>query len=199
MALRQCEKCDEMVDEAKAFCPGCGHAFVEEEARQASSGFDKAEKTVQLGQTMYNQMLSEMGLNISKKGPEQPETRVEAIAPAAPPPDKRTEVVVPAAAPPAATPPAAAPPAAVIPAAVTPAEPKAVTPPAVKPQAAREQKQAAATPQASVPAGTARKQGAPLWLALLIVFVGSGILLVIALALQFYFLTPPGTRMPFVP
>ncbi len=67
MGLRKCEKCEEMIDEAKAFCPGCGHAFVEEQVRQERSNFDTADHTMQLGQTMYNQMLSDMGLNISKK------------------------------------------------------------------------------------------------------------------------------------
>jgi len=80
MGLRQCEKCSEMVDEAKAFCPGCGHAFVEEQKRQKASEFERQENTVQLGQTMYNQMLSDLGLNLSKAG--VPEKRIEVIAPA---------------------------------------------------------------------------------------------------------------------
>jgi len=79
MGLRQCEKCSEMVDEAKAFCPGCGHAFVEEQKRQKASEFERQDNTVQLGQTMYNQMLSDLGLNLSKTG--VPEKRVEVIAP----------------------------------------------------------------------------------------------------------------------
>jgi len=79
MGLRQCEKCSEMVDEAKAFCPGCGHAFVEEQKRQKASEFEKQDNTVQLGQTMYNQMLSDLGLNLSKSG--APEKRIEVIAP----------------------------------------------------------------------------------------------------------------------
>src|SRR4051812_16950896 len=64
MGLRRCDKCDEMVDEAKAFCPGCGNSFVDEEKRQEASNFDKVDRTVQFGQTMYNQMLEDMGLNI---------------------------------------------------------------------------------------------------------------------------------------
>lgn len=80
MGLRQCDKCDEMVDEAKAFCPGCGNAFVDEEKRQDISSFEKLDNTVQLGQTMYNQMLSDMGLNVSKAA-EKPEKRIEVIAP----------------------------------------------------------------------------------------------------------------------
>ncbi|CAN5324257.1 hypothetical protein BH10ACI3_BH10ACI3_02540 [soil metagenome] len=81
MAQKRCEKCSEMVDEAKAFCPGCGHAFVEEQKRQNASEFDKLDSTVQLGQTMYNQMLSDMGLKTSK-APDPQEKRVEVIKPA---------------------------------------------------------------------------------------------------------------------
>ena len=80
MGLRQCDKCSEMADDAKAFCPGCGAAFVEEEQRQGGSNFDQLERTVNLGNTMYNQMLSDMGLNISKT-PEKSEKRIETIAP----------------------------------------------------------------------------------------------------------------------
>ena len=83
MALRECDKCSEMVDEAKAFCPGCGHAFVEEQMRSEASNFDTAESTVQLGQTMYDQMLSDMGLNTSK-APNPPEKRVEVVVPLTP-------------------------------------------------------------------------------------------------------------------
>src|SRR5712671_5942459 len=80
MGLKKCDKCDEMVDEAKAFCPGCGSALVDEERRQDVSSFERLDKTVQLGNTMYNQMLSDMGLNIAK-APETPEKRIEVIAP----------------------------------------------------------------------------------------------------------------------
>lgn len=66
MALKDCGKCGEKVDEAKAFCPGCGHALVEERERTDSTSFDQADMTMHLGQTMYNQMLTDMGLNISK-------------------------------------------------------------------------------------------------------------------------------------
>ena len=82
MALKECEKCGEMVGEAKAFCPACGHAFVDEETRREKSKFDSLENTVQLGQTMFGNMLSDMGLNISK-APNAPEKRIEVIAPAA--------------------------------------------------------------------------------------------------------------------
>ena len=65
MALRQCDKCSEMVDEAKAFCPECGHALVDEKQREEESAYESMDGTMKLGQTMYNQMLSDMGLNIS--------------------------------------------------------------------------------------------------------------------------------------
>lgn len=95
MALKQCGKCSEMVDEAKAFCPGCGNAFVEEEKREASN-FEKMDNTVQLGQTMYDQMLSDMGLNISRSAPPR-EKRVEMIEPvaSAAPPRKKIPVSAP--------------------------------------------------------------------------------------------------------
>lgn len=85
MALKQCDKCSEMVDEAKAFCPACGNAFVEEERRSVTTNFEEMDMTVQLGQTMYNQMLSDMGLNVSK-APDVKEKVVEiaAAAPVAP-------------------------------------------------------------------------------------------------------------------
>lgn len=77
--MRQCDKCGEMVDEAKAFCPACGHAFVEEEKRTDQSKFDQLDHTMQMGQTMYNQMLSDMGLNLADT---QKET-VEPVKPSA--------------------------------------------------------------------------------------------------------------------
>lgn len=83
MALKQCETCSEMVDEAKAFCPGCGHALIAEQERKQESSFDSMAHTVQLGDTMYNQMLSDMGLKGSKT-PIPPEKRVEIIAPLTP-------------------------------------------------------------------------------------------------------------------
>lgn len=66
MVEKICDSCGERVDEAKAFCPGCGNAFVDEEVRQDVSDFDKLNRTEMLSKTMYNNMLSEMGLNISK-------------------------------------------------------------------------------------------------------------------------------------
>src|SRR3954452_21759326 len=79
MGQKQCEKCGEMADEAKAFCPACGNAFVEEKKRQEESKFEKLDHTVQFGQTMYNQMLEDMGLDISSL-PKPAEKRVEKIA-----------------------------------------------------------------------------------------------------------------------
>jgi len=78
MAKMQCVNCGESVDEAKAFCPACGHAFVSEDARRDESSFESMDSTVQFGQTMYNQMLSDMGLDAKIA----PEKRIEVIAPA---------------------------------------------------------------------------------------------------------------------
>ena len=77
MGRKKCEHCDEMVDEAKAFCPGCGSSFVTEEQRQEKSSFERLDKTVQLGNTMYDLMLSDMGLD-TKAAP-NPEKRIEII------------------------------------------------------------------------------------------------------------------------
>ena len=82
MSLSECDKCGEMVDEAKAFCPGCGRAFVDENIRKKSSEFNMLDGTMQLGNTMYNQMLSDMGLNISA-APDKPDAEVaQSAAPA---------------------------------------------------------------------------------------------------------------------
>jgi len=81
MATKQCDKCGETVDEAKAFCPACGNALVEEQTRETASNFESMDNTVQFGQTMYNQMLADMGLDISK--PKVAEAKVETIQPVA--------------------------------------------------------------------------------------------------------------------
>ena len=81
MAEKLCGKCGEMVDEAKAFCPGCGHSFVEEKQRTTKSDFDLSANTVRLGDSMYNQMLSDMGLSISKE-PDRREPDAATIEPA---------------------------------------------------------------------------------------------------------------------
>ncbi len=103
MGVKQCEKCSEMVEEAKAFCPGCGNSFVTEAKRETASNFDNLAGTVQLGDTMYNQMLTDMGLNLSDipevskmvdktVAPTQPaaprhENAVESLQPEVKPPD----------------------------------------------------------------------------------------------------------------
>ncbi|HTH51638.1 MAG TPA: hypothetical protein VL501_06880 [Pyrinomonadaceae bacterium] len=81
MPQKQCPQCPELVDEAKAFCPACGHSFVDEERRTNASAYEKMDSTVQMGNTMYNAMLSDMGLNV-KKQPEA-ERRVEVLKPVA--------------------------------------------------------------------------------------------------------------------
>jgi hypothetical protein len=80
MPDKTCPKCSEMVDEAKAFCPACGHSFVDEQKRTEASRYDQADHTMQMGATMYNNMLSDMGLNLKK----EPEKRVEVLKPAVP-------------------------------------------------------------------------------------------------------------------
>src|SRR5438874_4680372 len=96
MGLLQCDKCNEMVDEAKAFCPECGNAFVKEEKREEASEFDRSEKTVQFGPTMYNQLLSDMGLNISE-APNVSEKQIAVLAPVPTEvaPQNKAEVIAP--------------------------------------------------------------------------------------------------------
>ena len=66
MSLKKCFKCKEMVDEAKAFCPGCGHSFEDEQERKAESEFEATDGTVQFSKSAFNMLLSNMGLNISQ-------------------------------------------------------------------------------------------------------------------------------------
>jgi len=80
-----------MVDEAKAFCPGCGNAFVDEKLRGKQTDFEAMGHTVQLGQTMYNQMLTDMGLNISKTPDPVKATLEPVAAPASQPAAKGAE------------------------------------------------------------------------------------------------------------
>jgi hypothetical protein len=82
-----------MVDEAKAFCPGCGNSFVIESKREITSNFDSFEGTIKLGDTMFNQMLSDMGLNISKSpdGGEKPPEVISLEPAAAKPPEPATQ------------------------------------------------------------------------------------------------------------
>ena len=65
MSHLQCKKCGANVLEAKAFCPECGGAMVDEEVRQHTSEHDSYDATVNLSKSGYNLMLSEMNLNIS--------------------------------------------------------------------------------------------------------------------------------------
>lgn len=104
MSQRPCDKCGEEVSVTKAFCPACGHALVDEEQREDTSEFQRLDGTMQVGKTMYNQMLSEMGLNISVPSEQVTEavkpvlseisTATEPKQPAAP---VRTEALKPAA------------------------------------------------------------------------------------------------------
>src|ERR1043165_5404347 len=94
MPDKECPQCHEAVDEAKAFCPACGHAFVDEQTRTDTSAYESADHTMQMGQTMYNSMLSDMGLNVKK----EPKGTPLADA-AAGTPEKRVEVLKPAAQP----------------------------------------------------------------------------------------------------
>jgi len=77
-----CENCGEIVDAAKAFCPACGDSLVTEEIRESESEFDASVRTVQFGSAVYNQLLSEMGLNISEP-PNKPAQNPEPLAQAA--------------------------------------------------------------------------------------------------------------------
>lgn len=90
MGQKQCGKCGESVDEAKAFCPGCGHAFVDEKKRTSVSDYDRSNPTVAMGETMFNQLLSDMDLAIAKQPQAPPQT-----PPTPPMPKRRVEVVTP--------------------------------------------------------------------------------------------------------
>jgi hypothetical protein len=66
MSIKKCDKCGEMVGEAKAFCPGCGYSFEDEQERKAESEFEATSGTVQFSKSAFNMLLSDMGLNISE-------------------------------------------------------------------------------------------------------------------------------------
>lgn len=66
MSITKCEKCGEVVDEAKAFCPGCGSSLVDEEERKDDSEFEASGGTQEFSESVFNVMLSDMGLNISE-------------------------------------------------------------------------------------------------------------------------------------
>jgi hypothetical protein len=90
MGSRQCNECKEMVDEARAFCQGCGNPLVVEVERTESSSFERSTATVQFGQTLFGEILSDLGLDISK-APQQEETPAPVAMPV------RTQVVAPVA------------------------------------------------------------------------------------------------------
>lgn len=62
----KCEKCGASVLAAKAFCPECGNAMVDEETRKHTSEHDRYDSTMFLSKSSYNLMLSDMDLNISE-------------------------------------------------------------------------------------------------------------------------------------
>lgn len=72
MSFKECKKCGESVDAAKAFCPECGDPFFEEETRAESSEFDKYAGTMNITKSMYNMMLSEMDLDTSRPAKKKP-------------------------------------------------------------------------------------------------------------------------------
>jgi hypothetical protein len=65
MGLRQCNECEEMVDEARAFCQACGSPLVAEAQRRESSPFERTSETVQFDSSMFNAILTDMGLDLS--------------------------------------------------------------------------------------------------------------------------------------
>ena len=79
MDPRKCEKCGETVDAAKSFCPGCGTPMEAEQERTRVSEYDATAGTVQFGKTVYNQLLSDMGLNIAETKATPARTVVEAV------------------------------------------------------------------------------------------------------------------------
>jgi hypothetical protein len=84
MSTEQCQNCSEVVDAAKAFCPSCGSSFVAEETREKASEFEASAGTVQYSSSMFNELLSDMDLNISG-APNKPEkTSGQTLSPVAP-------------------------------------------------------------------------------------------------------------------
>jgi len=65
MSLKQCVKCGQMADEAKAFCPHCSYSFdLEREA--PTSEFELTSDTDTFTRSFFNEVLSDMELNISE-------------------------------------------------------------------------------------------------------------------------------------
>lgn len=65
MNVIKCEKCGTDVPGAKAFCPECGSAMVDEETRTHTSEHETYDSTMHLSKSSYNLMLADMDLNIS--------------------------------------------------------------------------------------------------------------------------------------
>ncbi len=78
MGLRECDECGEMVDDVRAFCPGCGKSFLNETQRSKPTIFDRSNETEQFDASMLNMILSDMGLDISK-APNPGEDRVVSV------------------------------------------------------------------------------------------------------------------------
>lgn len=78
MSSKSCSNCGETADAAKAFCPGCGNAFVAEDQRVQNSEFEAVGSTVQFSQSAFNMVLSGMGLDISESPdrPSKPEAQI---------------------------------------------------------------------------------------------------------------------------
>ncbi|MGB7070207.1 MAG: hypothetical protein WBD22_11995 [Pyrinomonadaceae bacterium] len=64
MSSKQCEKCGELVAVGKAFCPGCGLAFVSEEVRTDVAEYDRLAGTMQFGKTAYLNLLADLDLEV---------------------------------------------------------------------------------------------------------------------------------------
>jgi|SRR5215207_1246920 len=86
MDTKLCDQCNETVEAAKAFCPACGNSFVAEETREKVSEFEASAGTVQYSESMFNQLLSDMELNISEAPDSTEKVRIQPLSPAAPDP-----------------------------------------------------------------------------------------------------------------
>ncbi|MEP7149672.1 MAG: hypothetical protein ABI857_12400 [Acidobacteriota bacterium] len=82
MSDKQCVKCGRTVDEAKAFCPYCSHSFVPEREGGASE-FELTHNTATFTKSFFNEVLSDMELNISEAPdpPVRPESGPDRSAP----------------------------------------------------------------------------------------------------------------------
>ncbi len=83
MSDKQCVKCGQTVDEAKAFCPYCSHSF-EVEREGSASEFELTHNTATFTKSFFNEVLSDMELNISEAPdpPVRPDTGPDRSAPA---------------------------------------------------------------------------------------------------------------------